>query len=50
LQVGSKLSLTEAALGGQVKNLLSKLDANDRTQAVVIGLRGGIIEHLVPSS
>jgi DNA-binding NarL/FixJ family response regulator len=29
---------------GRVKSILSKLDANDRTHAAIIGLRRGIIE------
>jgi DNA-binding NarL/FixJ family response regulator len=29
---------------GRVKSILSKLDANDRTHAAIIGLKRGIIE------
>jgi len=43
-QIAAKLSLTEEAVKGQVKSLLSKLDARDRTHAAVIGVRSGIIE------
>jgi len=32
-----------AELAGHVKNILSKLGANDRTHAVTIGLKRGII-------
>jgi DNA-binding NarL/FixJ family response regulator len=39
-----KLSLTEEAVKGQVKSILAKLDARDRTHAAVIGIRSGIIE------
>jgi DNA-binding NarL/FixJ family response regulator len=42
-QIGARLSITEEAVKGQVKNILSKLDARDRTHAAVIGLRNGII-------
>jgi DNA-binding NarL/FixJ family response regulator len=35
--------MTEEAVKGQVKNILSKLDARDRTHAAVIGIRNGII-------
>jgi DNA-binding NarL/FixJ family response regulator len=42
-EIASRLSITEEAVKGQVKNLLSKLDARDRTHAAMIGLRNGII-------
>ena len=42
-QIAARLSITEEAVTGQVKNILSKLDARDRTHAAVIGLRNGII-------
>jgi DNA-binding NarL/FixJ family response regulator len=42
-QIAARLSITEEAVKGQVKNILSKLDARDRTHAAVIGLRNGII-------
>ena len=43
-QIGGELSITEDTVKGRVKSILSKLDANDRTHAVMIGLRRGIIE------
>jgi two-component system, NarL family, response regulator len=43
-QIADQLSITEETVKGRVKNILSKLGANDRTQAVMIGLRRGIIE------
>jgi two-component system, NarL family, response regulator len=43
-EIGSKLSLTEKAVTGQVKSILSKLDARDRTHVAVVGIRSGIIE------
>jgi DNA-binding NarL/FixJ family response regulator len=42
-QIAARLSITEEAVKGQVKNILSKLDARDRTHAAAIGLRNGII-------
>ncbi|HEX7018884.1 MAG TPA: LuxR C-terminal-related transcriptional regulator [Gemmatimonadaceae bacterium] len=36
--------MTEETVKGHVKNILAKLRANDRTHAVTIGLRRGIIE------
>jgi DNA-binding NarL/FixJ family response regulator len=43
-EIAAQLSLTEETVKGHVKNILAKLDANDRTHAVTIGLRRGIIE------
>jgi DNA-binding NarL/FixJ family response regulator len=43
-EVAAQLSLTEETVKGHVKNILAKLDANDRTHAVTIGLKRGIIE------
>jgi DNA-binding NarL/FixJ family response regulator len=42
--VADKLHITEETIKGHVKNILSKLGANDRTHAVTIGLKRGIIE------
>jgi DNA-binding NarL/FixJ family response regulator len=41
--IADRLSLSEDTIKGHVKNILSKLDANDRTHAVTIGLTRGII-------
>jgi DNA-binding NarL/FixJ family response regulator len=43
-QIAAQLSVTEDTVKGRVKNILSKLGANDRTQAAMIGLKRGIIE------
>ena len=43
-QIADRLSLTEETVKGRVKNILSKLGANDRTHAAMIGLKRGIIE------
>jgi DNA-binding NarL/FixJ family response regulator len=43
-EIAAQLSLTEETVKGHVKNILAKLDANDRTHAVTIGLRRGIFE------
>ena len=42
--IAAQLSITEETVKGHVKNILSKLAANDRTHAVTIGLKRGIIE------
>jgi DNA-binding NarL/FixJ family response regulator len=42
--IADKLSITEETVKGHGKNILSKLGANDRTHAVTIGLKRGIIE------
>src|SRR6185369_486757 len=43
-EIAAKLSVTEDSVKGQVRNILSKLGANDRTHAVTIGIKRGIIE------
>jgi DNA-binding NarL/FixJ family response regulator len=43
-RIADRLSITEETVKGRVKNILSKLGANDRTHAAMIGLRRGIIE------
>ncbi|MGB0108724.1 MAG: response regulator transcription factor [Terriglobales bacterium] len=42
--VADQLSITEDTVKGHVKNILSKLGASDRTHAVTIALKRGIIE------
>jgi DNA-binding NarL/FixJ family response regulator len=42
-EIAHSLSISEDTVHGHVKNILSKLDANDRTHAVMIGLRRGIL-------
>ena len=42
--VADHLSITEETVKAHVKSILSKLDANDRTHAVTIALKRGIIE------
>jgi DNA-binding NarL/FixJ family response regulator len=42
--VADQLKISEDTVKGHVKNILSKLGANDRTHAVTIGLKRGIIE------
>jgi DNA-binding NarL/FixJ family response regulator len=43
-QIADQLSITEETVKGRVRNILSKLGANDRTHAAIIGLKRGIIE------
>jgi DNA-binding NarL/FixJ family response regulator len=43
-QIADQLSITEDTVKGRIKSILSKLRANDRTQAATIGLKRGIIE------
>jgi DNA-binding NarL/FixJ family response regulator len=43
-QIADQLSITEEMVKGRIKSILSKLKANDRTQAATIGLKRGIIE------
>jgi len=42
--IAAQLLITEETVKGHVKNILAKLSANDRTHAVTIGLKRGIIE------
>jgi DNA-binding NarL/FixJ family response regulator len=42
--IAAELSITEETVKGHVKNILGKLAANDRTHAVTIGLKRGIID------
>jgi DNA-binding CsgD family transcriptional regulator len=43
-EVAVQLSITEETVKGHVKSILAKLGANDRTHAVTIGLKRGIID------
>jgi DNA-binding NarL/FixJ family response regulator len=43
-QIADQLSITEETVKGRVRNILSKLNAKDRTHAATIGLKRGIIE------
>ena len=43
-QIAAQFSVTEETVKGRVKNILSKLGANDRTHAVAIAMKRGIIE------
>jgi DNA-binding NarL/FixJ family response regulator len=47
-QIANHLSVGEATVKSHVTNILSKLGANDRTHAVTIGLKRGIIELNLP--
>jgi DNA-binding NarL/FixJ family response regulator len=42
--IAAQLLISEETVKGQVRNILSKLGANDRTHAAMIGLKRGIIE------
>jgi DNA-binding NarL/FixJ family response regulator len=43
-QIAAQLSVSEETVKGQVRNILSKLGANDRAHAAMIGVKPGIIE------
>jgi DNA-binding NarL/FixJ family response regulator len=46
--IADQLSIGEATVKSHVSNILSKLGANDRSHAVTIGLKRGIIELDLP--
>jgi DNA-binding NarL/FixJ family response regulator len=43
-EIAAQLSITEETVKSRVKNILDKLGANDRTHAVTIAVKRGIIE------
>ena len=43
-EIAAELSISEDTVKGQVRNILSKLGAKDRTHAAMIGLKRGMIE------
>ena len=43
-EIAALLSVTEDSVKGHVRNILSKLGANDRAHAAMIGVKRGIIE------
>jgi DNA-binding NarL/FixJ family response regulator len=43
-EIARELSLSEETVKGQVRNILAKLGAKDRTHAAMIGFKRGIIE------
>jgi len=43
-EIAAQLAVSEETVKGQVSKILSKLGAKDRTHAVVIGLKRGIVE------
>ncbi len=46
--IAYELSISEETVKGHVKNILGKLHANDRTPAVALGVKRGIITILAP--
>jgi len=43
-EIAARLSLTEETVKAHIRSILGKLEANDRTHAVAIGVKRGIIE------
>jgi DNA-binding NarL/FixJ family response regulator len=43
-EIAVQLSITEETVKSRVKNILTKLQANDRTHAAIIGVKRGIIQ------
>ena len=42
--MAAHLSISEETVKSQVRNILAKLEAKDRTHAAMIGLKRGIID------
>ena len=42
--IAAKLNISEATVNFHIKNIVSKLNANDRTHAVMIAVRRGVLE------
>jgi two-component system NarL family response regulator len=42
-EIGSSLCISEETVQGHVKSLLSKLKVHDRTEAVIVGIRRGLV-------
>ena len=49
-QIADRLAIGETTVKNHISNILSKLGANDRSHAVTIALKRGIIELEVPQS
>lgn len=43
-QIADRLAIAETTVNFHIKNLVSKLNANDRTHAVMIAIRRGLLE------
>ena len=43
-RIGVELGISEQTVKGHLKNILGKLSANDRTHAVTIAVRRGILQ------
>jgi DNA-binding NarL/FixJ family response regulator len=43
-EIAARLSLTEETVKSHIRNIMAKLGANDRTHAVTIGLKRGVID------
>lgn len=43
-QIGNQLAIAETTVNFHIKNIVSKLSANDRTHAVMIALRRGLLQ------
>jgi DNA-binding NarL/FixJ family response regulator len=43
LEIGEALTITEGTVKSHINNILSKLNVNDRTQAVILALKRGIV-------
>ena len=44
-EIAAKLVISEKAVGNRVSSIFTKLQVNDRSQAIVRALRGGLVDE-----
>ena len=44
-RIGEELNVSEQTIKSRVKNILAKLNARDRSHAVVLAMKRGFIDH-----
>jgi NarL family two-component system response regulator LiaR len=44
-EIAAKLAISEKTVGSHISNIFTKLQVNDRSQAIVRALRGGLMDE-----